>query len=69
MPTASDYECARRRDQEAFDAEQATKAIASEVESCAQAVADDCGRDWNDCGAYERESFRDEARRILGYAL
>jgi hypothetical protein len=25
-----------------------------------------CGRDWADCGEYERELFRDEARRILG---
>jgi len=25
-----------------------------------------CGRDWTDCGEYEREMFRDEARRMLG---
>jgi hypothetical protein len=28
-------------------------------------VADELGRDWTDCGEYERESFRDEARRRL----
>jgi hypothetical protein len=29
----------------------------------AQEIADELGRDWTDCGAYERMSYEDEARR------
>jgi DnaJ-class molecular chaperone len=29
----------------------------------AQNIAEELGRDWTDCGAYERMSFEDEARR------
>jgi hypothetical protein len=29
----------------------------------AQDIAAELGRDWIDCGAYERQSFEDEARR------
>lgn len=34
---------------------------------CAEAhlVAQELGRDWLDCGEYERESIKDEARRRL----
>lgn len=36
-----------------------------ETEKLAKAIADRLGRDWNDCGAYERQSFLDEAARQL----
>ena len=29
----------------------------------AQQIAEEYGRDWNDCGPCERETFRDEAAR------
>lgn len=32
----------------------------------AQHVAEELGRDWIDCGAYERMSYADEARRRNG---
>jgi hypothetical protein len=35
------------------------------VEAIARDVADELGRDWIDCGEYERESYRDEARQRL----
>ena len=35
------------------------------LETIARNVAADLGRDWSDCGTYERESFFDEARRII----
>ena len=36
-----------------------------DIETQAKQIADELGRDWIDCGAYERESFRDEACRRL----
>ena len=36
-----------------------------ETENLAKAIADQLGRDWSDCGAYERQSFLDEATRQL----
>lgn len=35
------------------------------LEALARHIAEDCGRDWSDCGAYERQSFLDEAQRQL----
>jgi hypothetical protein len=39
--------------------------LTQEIEALARDIAADFGRDWLDCGEYERESFRDEARRDL----
>ena len=39
--------------------------ITQTIDAGARKIADDLGRDWIDCGTYERESFRDEARRRL----
>ena len=36
-----------------------------EVDAMAQDIAAALGRDWNDCGEYERERFREEARRQM----
>ena len=35
----------------------------SDVEMIARSIAADLGRDWNDCGAYERDTYRFEAER------
>ena len=32
------------------------------LEDRAMQIASECGRDWIDCGEYERETFRDAAR-------
>lgn len=37
-----------------------------EIENLAIEQAALNGRDWIDCGAYEREAYMDEARKILG---
>ena len=39
--------------------------LAQEIEALARDIAADLGRDWLDCGTYERESFKDEARRQM----
>ncbi len=39
--------------------------LSQEITALAQDIAADLGRDWSDCGEYERESFRDEARRQM----
>ena len=39
--------------------------LSQEIDAMARDIAADLGRDWNDCGGYERESFRDEARREM----
>lgn len=36
------------------------------TDTIAREVAAELGRDWSDCGEYERESYRDEARRRRG---
>ena len=36
-----------------------------QIDAEAQRVAAELGRDWIDCGAYERQSLRDEAARRL----
>jgi len=36
-----------------------------ETENLAKAIAAQLGRDWSDCGAYERLSFIEEAQREL----
>jgi len=33
------------------------------IELAKRIAEDECGRDWSDCGAYERQSFIDEASR------
>lgn len=40
--------------------------LTQEIEAMARDVAESLGREWSDCGEYERESFRDEARRQMG---
>ena len=39
--------------------------LSQEITALAQDIAADLGRDWSDCGVYEREGFRDEARRQM----
>jgi len=39
--------------------------LSQEITALARDIAESIGRDWNDCGEYERESFRDEARRQM----
>ncbi len=39
--------------------------LSQEIDAMARDIADDLGREWSDCGEYERESFRDEARRQM----
>ena len=36
-----------------------------EIKAIAKEIAAQLGRDWNDCGAYERQSLIDEAARQL----
>lgn len=33
----------------------------------AQDIAEELGRDWSDCGAYERMAFQDEAQRRMAW--
>lgn len=35
--------------------------ITQQIDAMAMEVAAELGRDWTDCGAYERQSYRDEA--------
>lgn len=37
----------------------------AETENLAKAIAAQLCRDWSDCGAYERQSFLEEAARQL----
>ena len=37
-----------------------------QIEAAAKNLADMNGRDWSDMGEYEREAYRDEARKALG---
>lgn len=37
-----------------------------QIDAMAREIAAELGRDWADCGTYERESFRDEARSRMG---
>lgn len=39
--------------------------LSQEITAMAMDIAADLGRDWSDCGVYERESFKDEARRQM----
>lgn len=39
--------------------------LSKEITDLARDIAASLGRDWADCGVYERESFRDEARRQM----
>lgn len=39
--------------------------LSQEITALARDLAEAIGRDWSDCGTYERESFRDEARRQM----
>jgi len=39
--------------------------LSQEIEAMAHDIAESLGRDWSDCGEYERESYRDEARREM----
>lgn len=43
--------------------------LTQEIDALAPKIADETGRDWIDCGTYERESFRDEARRRLARVI
>ena len=38
----------------------------ADIDNAAIEIAALYGRDWNDCCEYERETFRDEARRKFG---
>lgn len=40
----------------------------SSTELLAIEIAEDCGRDWSDCGAYERQGFMFEAQSQLDAA-
>lgn len=42
---------------------------AQQIEVRAQHLAEMNGRDWSDMGVYERESYRDEARKPLSKEL
>lgn len=42
---------------------------AQQIEAAAKHLADMNGRDWSDMGEYERESYRDEARKPLSKEL
>jgi hypothetical protein len=42
---------------------------AQQIESRAQNLAEMNGRDWSDMGVYERDSYRDEARKPLSKEL
>lgn len=37
-----------------------------DIENMAIELAATNGRDWSDCGAYEKELYKDEARRLSG---
>lgn len=39
--------------------------LSEEITALARDIAESLGRDWSDCGTYERESYRDEARRQM----
>lgn len=39
--------------------------LSQEITALARDLAEANGRDWSDCGGYERESYRDEARRQM----
>lgn len=39
--------------------------LSKQIEIAAKVLADSYGRDWSDMGEYEREAYRDEARRRL----
>jgi hypothetical protein len=39
--------------------------LSQEITALARDLAESNGRDWSDCGVYERESYRDEARRQM----
>ena len=39
--------------------------LTQQIDAEAVRIADELGRDWADCGTYERESYRDEARRRI----
>ena len=39
--------------------------LSQEITALARDLAEANGRDWSDCGVYERESYRDEARRQI----
>jgi hypothetical protein len=36
-----------------------------QIETAAKEVASELGRDWADCGSYERQSYMDEVQRRL----
>lgn len=39
--------------------------LTEQIDAIAIDIASELGRDWADCGAYERMSYRDEAERRL----
>lgn len=39
--------------------------LTQQIDEIAKEVAAELGRDWSDCGSYERQSYRDEAERRL----
>ena len=39
----------------------------TEIETAAINLAEMNGRDWIDCGEYEREAYRDEASKQMGF--